>query len=88
MPLEAFFQFLWRPRPKSFLSPEKEIEIFSNLKKFTEKYDNEDKQIMQAADTEVRDLESGSHGFGAVADALFVCCLFEALFIPEGNQSK
>lgn len=53
VPHDNFFQFLWRPRPPSFLPPEKEKQISANLKKYSEKYDNEDKQSMQAADTEV-----------------------------------
>lgn len=35
-------QFLWRPRPVSFLSPEKEEEIAKNLKKYSKKYEAED----------------------------------------------
>ncbi|KAI7757974.1 hypothetical protein M8C21_018695 [Ambrosia artemisiifolia] len=42
---DHFFQFLWRPRPPSFLSPEKEEEIFKNLKKYSKKYDVQDQDI-------------------------------------------
>ncbi|KAI3676755.1 hypothetical protein L1987_86371 [Smallanthus sonchifolius] len=42
---DHFFQFLWRPRPSSFLSPEKEEEIFKNLKKYSKKYDIQDQDI-------------------------------------------
>lgn len=35
-------QFLWRPRPPSLLSPEKEEEISKNLKKYSKKYEQED----------------------------------------------
>ncbi|CAH1448148.1 unnamed protein product [Lactuca virosa] len=42
---DHFFQFLWRPRPPSFLSPEKEEEILKNLKKYSKKYDVEDQDI-------------------------------------------
>lgn len=38
-------QFLWRPRPPSFLSPEKEEEILKNLKKYSKKYDVQDQDI-------------------------------------------
>ncbi|KVI00575.1 hypothetical protein Ccrd_021176 [Cynara cardunculus var. scolymus] len=37
--------FLWRPRPPSFLSPEKEEEIAKNLKKYSKKYDVQDQDI-------------------------------------------
>nr|XP_043610796.1 eukaryotic translation initiation factor 3 subunit B-like [Erigeron canadensis] len=42
---DHFFQFLWRPRPPSFLSPEKEEEIAKNLKKYSKKYDVQDQDI-------------------------------------------
>ncbi|XP_076922037.1 eukaryotic translation initiation factor 3 subunit B-like [Bidens hawaiensis] len=42
---DHFFQFLWRPRPPSFLSPEKEEEILKNLKKYSKKYDVQDQDI-------------------------------------------
>ncbi|GFY90394.1 eukaryotic translation initiation factor 3B-2 [Actinidia rufa] len=42
---DHFFQFLWRPRPPSFLSPEKEEEIFKNLKKYSKKYEAEDQDV-------------------------------------------
>ncbi|KAI3742981.1 hypothetical protein L1987_60682 [Smallanthus sonchifolius] len=42
---DHFFQFLWRPRPPSFLSPEKEEEIFKNLKKYSKIYDIQDQDI-------------------------------------------
>lgn len=38
-------QFLWRPRPPSFLSPEKEEEIAKNLKKYSKKYEAEDQDV-------------------------------------------
>jgi translation initiation factor 3 subunit B len=38
-------QFLWRPRPPPFLSPEKEEEIAKNLKKYTKKYEAEDQDV-------------------------------------------
>ncbi|KAK9058225.1 hypothetical protein SSX86_023065 [Deinandra increscens subsp. villosa] len=45
IPKDHFFQFLWRPRPPSFLSPEKEEEILKNLKKYSKKYDIQDQDI-------------------------------------------
>ncbi|CAN0854090.1 Eukaryotic translation initiation factor 3 subunit B [Linum grandiflorum] len=37
--------FQWRPRPPSFLSPEKEEEIAKNLKKYSKKYEAEDQDV-------------------------------------------
>ncbi|KAF2287294.1 hypothetical protein GH714_039562 [Hevea brasiliensis] len=42
---DHFFQFLWRPRPPSFLTPEKEEEIANNLKKYSKKYEAEDQDV-------------------------------------------
>ncbi|KAA3460979.1 eukaryotic translation initiation factor 3 subunit B-like [Gossypium australe] len=42
---DHFFQFLWRPRPPSFLSAEKEEEILKYLKKYSKKYDAEDQDV-------------------------------------------
>ncbi|CAH9101713.1 unnamed protein product [Cuscuta europaea] len=42
---DHFFQFLWRPRPPSFLSREKEEEIAKNLKKYSKKYEAEDQDV-------------------------------------------
>ncbi|XP_038695162.1 eukaryotic translation initiation factor 3 subunit B-like [Tripterygium wilfordii] len=42
---DNFFQFLWRPRPPSFLSPEKEEEIAKNLKKYSKKYEAGDQDV-------------------------------------------
>ncbi|KAF9662035.1 hypothetical protein SADUNF_Sadunf18G0011200 [Salix dunnii] len=42
---DHFFQFLWRPRPPSLLSPEKEEEIAKNLKKYSKKYEAEDQDV-------------------------------------------
>ena len=36
---------MWRPRPPSFLSPEKEEDIFKNLKKYSKKYEAEDQDV-------------------------------------------
>ncbi|KAK9090555.1 hypothetical protein Sjap_023732 [Stephania japonica] len=45
IPRDHFFQFLWRPRPPSLLSPEKEEEIAKNLKKYSKKYEAEDQDV-------------------------------------------
>ncbi|VFQ75834.1 unnamed protein product [Cuscuta campestris] len=42
---DHFFQFLWRPRPPSLLSKEKEEEIAKNLKKYSKKYEAEDQDV-------------------------------------------
>ncbi|KAK8445414.1 hypothetical protein SEVIR_9G321100v4 [Setaria viridis] len=39
---DHFYQFIWRPRPPSLLTPEKEEEISKNLKKYSKKYEQED----------------------------------------------
>ncbi|KAJ1382255.1 Translation initiation factor, beta propellor-like domain [Sesbania bispinosa] len=53
---DHFFQFLWRPRPPSFLTPEKEEEIAKNLKKYSKKYEAED-QDAKLRDGEASDEE-------------------------------
>ncbi|KAJ6829022.1 eukaryotic translation initiation factor 3 subunit B-like [Iris pallida] len=45
IPKDHFYQFLWRPRPPSFLSAEKEEEISKNLKKYSKKYEAEDQDV-------------------------------------------
>ncbi|XP_078439767.1 eukaryotic translation initiation factor 3 subunit B-like [Wolffia australiana] len=47
IPRDHFFQFLWRPRPPSLLSLEKEEEIAKNLKKYSKKYEAEDQDVSQ-----------------------------------------
>ncbi|OMO65967.1 hypothetical protein COLO4_30887 [Corchorus olitorius] len=42
---DHFFQFLWRPRPPSVLTREKEEEIAMNLKKYSQKYECEDQDV-------------------------------------------
>ncbi|KAI3936147.1 hypothetical protein MKX01_021427 [Papaver californicum] len=42
---DHFYQFLWRPRPPSFLTAEKEEEIAKNLKKYSKKYEIEDQDV-------------------------------------------
>ncbi|CAJ2643734.1 unnamed protein product [Trifolium pratense] len=45
---DSLYQFLWRPRPASFLTAEKEEEIAKNLKRYSKKYEAEDQQLQQA----------------------------------------
>ncbi|XP_020093747.1 eukaryotic translation initiation factor 3 subunit B-like [Ananas comosus] len=45
IPKDHFFQFLWRPRPPSLLSAEKEEEISRNLRKYSKKYEAEDQDV-------------------------------------------
>ncbi|KAL9225539.1 hypothetical protein vseg_001448 [Gypsophila vaccaria] len=42
---DHFFQFQWRPRPPTLLSPEKEEEIAKNIKKYSKKYEAEDQDV-------------------------------------------
>ncbi|MCH85443.1 eukaryotic translation initiation factor 3 subunit B-like, partial [Trifolium medium] len=42
---DSLYQFLWRPRPASFLTAEKEEEIAKNLKKYSKKYEAEDQDV-------------------------------------------
>ncbi|CAN6204897.1 unnamed protein product [Urochloa humidicola] len=39
---DHLYQFIWRPRPPTLLTPEKEDEISRNLKKYSKKYKQED----------------------------------------------
>lgn len=48
IPKDHFFQFQWRPRPPSLLSPEKEEEISRNLRKYSKKYELEDQDVSLA----------------------------------------
>lgn len=45
IPRDHFYQLLWRPRPPSLLSPEKEEEISKNLRKYSKKYEAEDQDV-------------------------------------------
>ena len=50
---ECFYQFLWRPRPPTLLSPEAEKAIERNLKKYARKYEEEDAALLHEADAEI-----------------------------------
>ena len=42
---DHLYQFLWRPRPPSFLTPEQEEEIANKLNKYSKRYELEDKDV-------------------------------------------
>ena len=50
---DKFFQFLWRPRPKSLLSDEQEKEIRKNLRKYSQKYEEEDARLKLSLDADL-----------------------------------
>ncbi|KAM0893219.1 hypothetical protein ACQ4PT_025237 [Festuca glaucescens] len=43
---DHFYQFQWRPRPPSLLTPEKEKEISENLEMYSKKYKQEDRDML------------------------------------------
>ena len=40
---DAFYQFLWRPRPRSLLSDEEYAEVVKNLKKYEKRFNEMDR---------------------------------------------
>ncbi len=48
---ERFYQFLWRPRAPSLLSPEKQAEIAKNLKQYSKRFDEIDESIRTQQDS-------------------------------------
>lgn len=48
---DRFFQFLWRPRGKSLLSPEQEADIEKNIKKYSKRFEKIDEKIRNEADS-------------------------------------
>ena len=50
---ECFYQFLWRPRPPTLLTPEQEKAIERNLKKYARSYEEEDAALLHEADAEI-----------------------------------
>ncbi|KAK9051560.1 hypothetical protein SSX86_028187 [Deinandra increscens subsp. villosa] len=58
VPKDHLLQFLWRPRPPSLLSPEKEEEIFKNLKEYTKRYEIEDQGILVLLSEQEREIRS------------------------------
>mmetsp|Transcript_31210 Transcript_31210/g.99522 ORF Transcript_31210/g.99522 Transcript_31210/m.99522 type:complete len:709 (+) Transcript_31210:505-2631(+) len=53
LPRDRFFQFLWRPRAPTLLSPEAEADIHKNLKRYTKKYDDMDEELKAQQDTDL-----------------------------------
>ncbi|KAF7085558.1 hypothetical protein CFC21_088970 [Triticum aestivum] len=51
---DHFYQFQWRPRPPSLLTPEKEEDISKNLKRYSKKYEHEDQDVHHLLDEEER----------------------------------
>eukprot|EP00698_Gefionella_okellyi_P017430 TRINITY_DN5092_c0_g1_i1.p1 TRINITY_DN5092_c0_g1~~TRINITY_DN5092_c0_g1_i1.p1 ORF type:complete len:690 (+),score=178.25 TRINITY_DN5092_c0_g1_i1:41-2071(+) len=51
--LEKLSQFIWRPHPKSLLSPEQVADIEKNLKKYMAKYEPEDMALLTQQDDEL-----------------------------------
>lgn len=51
--VDKFKQFLWRPRPRTLLSKEKQKAIRRNLKEYSRTFDEEDEMGKTAADQEL-----------------------------------
>lgn len=54
-------QFLWRPRPPSLLTSEKEEEIAKNLKKYSKKYEAEDQDVTLLLSEQDREKRKALH---------------------------
>ncbi|KAI7976258.1 hypothetical protein EIK77_010731 [Talaromyces pinophilus] len=52
-PTEKFKQFLWRPRPPTFLSKEEQKQVRKNLREYSKEFDEEDKYAVDIANTAV-----------------------------------
>lgn len=46
------YQFLWRPRPPTLLTPEDEAEVAKNLRKYSKKYEVEDAEASTASNAQ------------------------------------
>ena len=53
VPRERFFQLSWRPRHPSLLGKEELDKIQKNLKQYSQRYEEEDKQLNIATDREL-----------------------------------
>jgi len=51
---DRFFQLLWRPRPPSYLSAQKEADVRKNLKIYSKVYDEEDEAEQRLVEIEKR----------------------------------
>lgn len=56
LPRDKFFQFMWRPRPPTLLSPGDEVEIAKNLKAYSKKYEADD--LARSLEGTMRNTES------------------------------
>ncbi|EEH16485.2 eukaryotic translation initiation factor 3 subunit B [Paracoccidioides brasiliensis Pb03] len=52
-PTEKFKQFLWRPRPPTFLSKEEQKQTRKNLREYSREFDEEDKYAVDIANTAI-----------------------------------
>mgnify|MGYP001206392785 CR=1 FL=1 len=52
-PTEKFKQFLWRPRPPTFLSKEEQKQIRKNLREYSKEFEEEDRYAVDIANTAV-----------------------------------
>lgn len=52
-PTEKFKQFIWRPRPPTFLSKEEQKQVRKNLREYSKEFDEEDKYAVDIANTAV-----------------------------------
>eukprot|EP00899_Mesostigma_viride_P013900 jgi/Mesvir1/22510/Mv18538-RA.2 len=50
---DRFYQFLWRPRPPTLLSPEKDAEVAKNLRAYSKRYEEEDEAVRAQQDTDL-----------------------------------
>jgi translation initiation factor 3 subunit B len=55
-PVEAFKQFLWRPRPPTLLSKEEQRNIRRTLREYSREFEEMDKEMEEGANAAVIDL--------------------------------
>jgi translation initiation factor 3 subunit B len=55
-PIEAFKQFLWRPRPPTLLSKEEQRNIRRNLREYSREFEEMDKEMEEGANAAVIDM--------------------------------
>ncbi|KAG5288295.1 eukaryotic translation initiation factor 3 [Histoplasma ohiense] len=52
-PTEKFKQFVWRPRPPTFLSKEEQKQVRKNLREYSREFEEEDKYAVDIANTAI-----------------------------------
>ncbi|EER36895.1 eukaryotic translation initiation factor 3 [Histoplasma capsulatum H143] len=52
-PTEKFKQFIWRPRPPTFLSKEEQKQVRKNLREYSREFEEEDKYAVDIANTAI-----------------------------------